>query len=107
MGWDGVGSGRVGSAGVGWGVVGRIITFTFLHTHTHTPARQPHHLTCCPADISTSLSSSGTAGVGWGGVGRGGVRWRGGWGGAGRGGMGWDNKECLNGAETQMGSGAE
>ena len=40
-----------------------------VHVPVHTQARQPHHLSCCPADAGTALSSSVTAGVGWGGVG--------------------------------------
>ena len=54
MGWGAVGSGRVG-----WGGVDNNV-----HVPVHTQAGQPHHLTCCPADIGAALLSSVTAGVG-------------------------------------------
>ena len=43
--------------GVGW--------HNIVHVPVHTQARQPHHLSCCPADAGTALSSSVTGGVGW------------------------------------------
>ena len=46
--------------GVGWD--------NNVHVPVHTQARQPHHLSCSPADTGTALSSSVTAGVGWGGI---------------------------------------
>jgi len=57
---------------VGWGGVG---WDNNVHVPVHTQARQPHHLSCCPADTGTVVFRSVTGGVGWGGVGWGGVRW--------------------------------
>ena len=53
----------LGWGGVGWGGIKNV------HVPVHTQARQPHHLSCCPADTGTALSSLVTGGVGWGGVG--------------------------------------
>ena len=50
---------------MGWGGVG---WDNNVHVPVHTQARQPHHLSCCPAGTGTALSSSVTAGVGWGGI---------------------------------------
>ena len=78
---------------------GGTITFMFLYTHTGTAtgtalsssvtagqARQPHHLSCCPADTGTALSSLDIISYWWGGVG---------WGGAGWGGVGWGGYYLL------------
>ena len=51
---------------MGWGGVG---WDNNVHVPVHTQARQPHHLSRCPADTGTALSSSVAGGVGWGGLG--------------------------------------
>ena len=49
-----------------WGGVGR---GNNVHVPVRTPAQEPYHLSCCPADTGTAHSWSVTGGLGWVGVG--------------------------------------
>ena len=49
--------------GFGWG--GGVGWDDNVHVPMHTPAQQPHHLSCCWEETGTALSWSVTGGVGW------------------------------------------